>query len=354
MKKLTIIILLSGAPMLFFTSCGEKAQAVKAAASEIIPVKTIPITASDGGATITLSGQFTTDDEVMLGFKTGGIISRILVKEGDAVKQGQVLATLDLTEINAQVQQAQLGFEKAQRDYQRANNLYRDSVATLEQLQNSKTALDMARQQLSAAKFNQSYSEIRAPKSGYILHKMANEGQVVAPGTPVLQTNGAASGNWLLKAGVSDHEWNAITIGAHATISLPSAANSYEGTVIRKSKAIDPVTGTFSIDIRINDNTVKGLASGMFGKATIENNSASPEKTAANWYIPYDALLDGNGATGYVFATNDGKTAQKVLVTIGGMDKNGIIITDGLQHVQQLIISGSAYLTDRSPIRIIP
>ncbi|MGY0039503.1 biotin/lipoyl-binding protein [Pedobacter sp. NJ-S-72] len=79
-------------------------------------------------ATIAVSGQFTTDDEVLLSFKTGGIINSLLVKEGDAVKKGQLLATLNLTEINAQVQQTQLSYEKAKRDYQRTKNLYSDSV----------------------------------------------------------------------------------------------------------------------------------------------------------------------------------------------------------------------------------
>ena len=91
-----------------------------------------------------------------------------------------MLATLQLTEINAQVQQAQLGVDKALRDYNRTLNLYHDSVATLEQVQNVKTGLDLARQQLSAVQFNRGYATIRAPKSGFVLKKMADAGQVVS------------------------------------------------------------------------------------------------------------------------------------------------------------------------------
>lgn len=346
------IILLALPAMLMAASCGDKTKATEAAKSEIIPVKTMQVQGGASSGSINLSGQFTTEDEVYLSFKTGGVINRILVKEGDAVKQGQLLATLNLTEINAGVQQAQLAFEKAQRDYQRAQNLYNDSVATLEQLQNAKTGLEIARQAFSSAQFNRSYSEIHAPKSGYILRKLANEGQMVASGTPVVQTNGAQSGNWILKVGAGDAEWNSISVNDKANVVVGNDGDKiFEGIVIRKSESTDPYTGTFTIDIKLSGKDYKGLASGMFGKAVI--NTGKAVKAADTWAVPYDALLDGDGSTGYLFVTNDGKTAQRVKVAIGGMKKDEVIITDGLQGAQQVIVSGSAYLTDKSPIKIV-
>lgn len=338
--------------ILFLASCGDEKKPAEAGKADIIPVKVLAVQGGASAGTISLSGQLTTDDEVYLSFKTGGIINKVLVKEGDAVKQGQLLATLNLTEINAGVQQAQLAFEKAQRDYQRAQNLYNDSVATLEQLQNAKTGLEIARQALSSAQFNRSYSEIHAPKSGYILRKMANEGQMVAPGTPVLQTNGAQSGNWILKVGAGDAEWSSISINDKAEIAIGNDdSKTFEGTVVRKSESTDPYTGTFTVDIKLNSKDHSGLASGMFGKATIKIDKSV--KAADTWAVPYDALLDGDGSTGYLFVTNDGKTAQRVKVTIGGMKKDEVIITDGLQGVQQVIVSGSAYLADKGPIKIV-
>ena len=82
-------------------------------ASDVIPVKVIEINQESIGQTVHASGVFTTEDETYLGFKIGGVIQHILVKEGDAIKSGQLLATLNLTEIKAQVQQAQIGLEKA-------------------------------------------------------------------------------------------------------------------------------------------------------------------------------------------------------------------------------------------------
>jgi RND family efflux transporter MFP subunit len=336
------------------SACSSPKDSNNLKETEVIPVKLLPLNKSNSAATIAASGRFTTDDEAFLAFKTGGVINKILVKEGDAIHAGQLLATLNLTEINAQVSQAQFAFEKAQRDYQRITNLYKDSVASLEQMQNVKTSLDLSKQQLASAQFNKNFSEIRATQNGFVLKKMANEGQVIASGTSVLQTNGAHSGNWFLRVGVSDKNWSVIKINDKAIIHSETAeGKAMEGIVYRRSEGVDPGTGSFSIDIKLLDKGAS-VASGMFGSATIAaGENISKASDANSWSIPYDALLDGDGSNGYVFITNDNKTAQKVKVTIAGMEKDHIIISDGLQNATSLIISGSAYLTDKSNIKVI-
>lgn len=210
-----------------------------------------------------------------------------MVKEGDAIKAGQLLATLNLTEIKSQVQQAQIGVEKAERDFKRAGNLYKDSVATLEQFQNSKTALDMARQQISVLKFNQYYAEIRALKSGYVLKKLANDGQVVGPGTPILMVNGATN-NWVLKVGLSDQDWASVSIGDQATVTIDTEKDqNFSATIRAKSEGVDPITGTLWVTLKTNGIPAKKIALGIFGKANIQ-----PKKKTNAWVIPFDAVVE--------------------------------------------------------------
>ncbi|QEH42717.1 efflux RND transporter periplasmic adaptor subunit [Chitinophaga sp. XS-30] len=346
-----IPMLLLALPVLI-SACGSGSAASKIPAQAAIPVKLLPLNTGAAQAAIPVSGTFTTDDEVLLSFKTGGIIQRILVKEGDAIRQGQTVAVLNPVEIDAQVQQAQLAFEKAQRDHQRATNLYNDSVATLEQLQNARTAKEIAHQQLRTAQFNRNHSVITAPRNGYVLRKLAAEGQLVQPGTPVLQTNGAGAGNWMLRASVSNTEWAAIRLQDTASVEVESApGRTFSGRVSRRSEGTDPATGAFTIDIKLDGTKPANIAYGLFGKAVINSRNTS---AAGTWRIPYDALLDGDSGSGYVFVTNDGKTARKVKVTVAGMEKDKVIISQGLEDAGRLIISGSAYLTDGSSIRVMP
>ena len=332
------------------SACGHGSAASEIPAQTAIPVRLLPLNTQSNAGSIAVSGVFTTDDEVLLSFKTGGIIQRIFVKEGDPIRQGQTVATLNPLEIDAAVQQAKLAFEKASRDHQRATNLYNDSVATLEQLQNSKTAMDMATQQLRTAEFNRSHSVITAPRNGYVLRKLAAEGQMVQAGTPILQTNGAQSGNWLLRASVSNREWASIRLQDATTVEVESSPGKvFKGLVSRRSEGIDPATGAFAIDIKLTGEKPSNIAFGMFGKAAIQTTASH----TGSWAIPYDALLDGDGSSGYVFVTSDGKTAHKVNVTSAGMENDQVIISQGLENAGQLIISGSAYLTDSSAIRVI-
>lgn len=347
-------ILLFSFLAIFAASCGENKAAENKTTAEIIPVKLLPLNGQTAGtATIAVSGQFTTDDETMLSFKTGGIIQSLLVKEGDAIKAGQLLATLNPTEINTQVTQARLGFEKAQRDHNRVLHLYQDSVATLEQLQNSKTAMSIAEEQLKSATFNRDHSSIRATSNGYVLRKLASEGQLVQPGTAIYETNGAQSGNWLLRVDLSNKQWAAIKENDKATIEIESVpGKTFEGVVIRKTEGLNQSSGTFRADLRLLGTRPVAIAYGMFGKATIQPAAVASTSGKGPWAIPYDALMEGDGSTGYVYVTSDNKTAHKVTVTISGMEKDQVIINQGLESAGALIISGSAYLTDGSAISV--
>ncbi len=330
-------------------ACSPSAEDRIPRENEIIPVEVARIEQEVVNEPVYASGTFTSDDEVIRSFKTGGVVQRLYVMEGDVIRTGQLLATLDLTEISAQVAQARLGHEKAKRDYDRVKNLYRDSVVTLEMFENAGTALQLASEQLTAAMFNQACSEIRATENGFVLKKFVNEGQVVGPGTPVYMTNGAADGNWILKVAVSDGQWSTIKTGDPAVISTDIGNDRpMMGHVSKKSEGVDPYTGTFTINITPVPGFKIPIASGMFGKATI-----TPSTGQKVWKIPYDALLDGDGNKGFVFTTCDRKTALRQPVSIAGLYRDFAMIDKGLENCNTVIIRGSAYLKDRSPVKII-
>lgn len=312
-----------------------------------IPVEVLSLQQGSFSSEITASGSFTTKDETLLSFKIGGVISKIMVNEGDAVKAGQVLATLDLTEIQAGLTQAKLAYEKAWRDQQRVERLFKDSVATLEQLENSKTGLDIAAQQVKTAEFNLNYSQIRASKNGFVLRKFANPGQLISSGAPVLQVNGAKDDNWILQATVTDQQWDLISVGDSATLYSATSDTGVKGAVIRKSQSANPQTGTYWIEVSPASKSNLKLAAGMFGKVTL-----SPAIQKEGWQIPYQALLDAQGDTGFVFVTSDGKTCKKIQIKLGSISQQTVQVISGLEEYKQLIVTGSAYLTDGSTIEI--
>ncbi len=336
--------------VLALSACGSAEQRTDGLAdSDTIPVRIIQLATSDTSQVINATGTFTTDDETALAFKNGGVIQQIHVKEGDAFRKGQLLASLEPTEINTAVRQAQLGTEKAERDYQRARQLFLDSVATQEQMENAKTAFEAAKQDAERAAYNLGHTRIHAAFDGYVLQRPASTGQVVGPGTPVLLVSSTGRAGWLLKVGVSDRQWSAIQLGDNAEVTTDATRDKrLQAKVFRKSEGIDPQSGTFTIYLKLEGNDeLPTVASGMFGKAEIRLSA----KTGA-WFIPYEALLDGDAGTGYVFVTDDGQTARRVPVQIGSIQKDRIVVTGGLEEATSLIVSGSPYLRDGSKITV--
>lgn len=318
----------------------------KAENTEVIPVKTFALKSTNNSSSIISTGLIATENETKLAFKVGGVIDRIYVKEGQSFSKGQLLATLKLTEIEAQVTQAKLGYEKSRRDYNRVYSLHKDSVATLEQLQNTKTLLEIAEKSFEQAKFNKKYAYIYAASSGFVTEKIANEGEIIQGGSPVLTINeNNNQKNWIVKIGVSDSDW--VTINENDSCKIEVNGKSYSGIVFQKSKAVDSNSGTFQIEIKIQ-NASKDLAVGMFAKVAI--NVAGNKNSNA---IPYDAVIEANGKNAFVFIPTSNTTVKKIPIVIESFNDKEVIVANGLENASSVVIGNSPFLNEKSKIKII-
>jgi RND family efflux transporter MFP subunit len=348
MKKIQLFSL--AAAILVLYSCKDEDKGKKAfEVADVIPVKISAVSALALPKKISTTGLVSTENEAKYSFKIGGVISRVLVEEGQFFRKGQLLATLNSTEISAGVTQASLNVEKAQRDYERAANLYKDSVFTLEQLQNTKTALDIAQKSKEAVAFNERYSKIYATSDGFVSQKIANEGEVIGPGMPVLAINETQrNNNYLLKVGVTDREWAIINPGQTATVTLDGYADKIiDAFVFRKSQAADRTLGSFQIELKLKLKDIKP-AVGMFGKAEISTYQDENVKV-----IPYGSLVEADGDKAFVFTPEGVNKVRKIPVTISRIDNQQVYLRDGLDGVEEIVISNSAYLNEKSTIKII-
>src|SRR5881409_2151738 len=123
---------------LALAACG-RGRAAAPPAGDAVAVRVASVSIDRLAPPVTATGTLGPKEEVTLSFKVGGVVSRIFVDEGRAVRAGDSLAVLDLSEIDAAVVRARSAAEKAERDLTRARRLYADSVATLEQAQNAQT-----------------------------------------------------------------------------------------------------------------------------------------------------------------------------------------------------------------------
>ncbi len=311
-----------------------------------VRVRVLKVSRTDFVLPVRCAGKLSTKTESRLSFKTGGIIHRILADEGQSVNNGQLLAELNLEEIRSQVQQAELVLEKAKRDFQRTENLFRDSVATLEQFENARTALDVARANNRIAKFNLQYSAIHAPSDGKILKRIAETNELIAPGHPVFLF-ASTHNDWIVRANLADRDMIRVHMLDSARISFDAYGDEvFMGMVSEIGTAADPYTGTYEIEIQLLRKPEK-LASGFIARIEIY-----PSLVEEKILIPYESMVDGTGLTGYVYVIDEGRQ-QRRKIRIESFTDQGIEVRSGLFEGEMIVVEGTQYLREESRIEII-
>lgn len=330
--------------------CSDNKAATVIQVDDAISVKLQPVQTGMYNRALQYSGLIASNAEARLSFKIGGIISKIYVKEGDHVVQGQLLASLDLTEIDAQVQQAAQNLEKSGRDEGRVKNLFRDTVASLEQLQNAHTQVNVASEALRIAQFNRQYAQIRAATGGTILQKFLNEGEYASAGTAVLQYNGTDNNGWVVRFGVADKDWSVLKKGDKATLSIDAYPDvPFSGMITKMAEGADLVSGTYAIEVTVSPAGHK-FAPGLFCSIQLQ-----PSVLHSFTMIPAEALAEGDGKTGFVYALNaDRKTVHKIPIRIAFLQNDKIAVSSGLDNVREVITDGVGYLTEKSIVKVAP
>jgi RND family efflux transporter MFP subunit len=292
------------------------------------------------------SGIVMLSRETRLSFKTGGIVAAISVDEGSRVRKGDVLAALNLAEIEAQVKQANNGYEKALRDYNRAKELYSDSVVTLEQLQNSETAVNVARSNLDMVEFNRDYSRILAPDNGTILKRFAEANEMIAPGYPVFLF-GTEGRFWKIKTGLADRDFVRISPGDSALISMDAYPDiKFRGVINQISESADPMTGTYEVELDLDPAGHK-LASGFVANLVIY-----PLRKQSYRVVPLESIIQAEGQTGYVYVVSDSMIARKRMIKVEAIIGSDAAISNGLEKDTHVVAGGAAYLTEGDRVEI--
>jgi multidrug efflux system membrane fusion protein len=273
----------------------------------------------------------------------------VLVNEGDVVTKGQLLAKLDPTELDAQAAFNENALEKARRDHDRNEKLYKDSSATLEEYQNSNTSVRSALQNYKVSRFNKAQASIYANQSGRVIKKMLNEGEVANPGAVVYIINSTEENDWVVKLGVSDRDWARIKLGDKASLTTDAyPGKELQAAVSEVGEGADPVTGTFLIKVKVKPGQVR-LANGLTAKIAI-----MPSAVQKYQFVPVDALIEANEETATIYSpANDRRKVEKHAVRIAYVLGSKVAINGGLDGVREVITDGSAYLTPTSSIRII-
>ncbi len=291
-----------------------------------------------------------------------GKVARIYVKEGDRVEQGQLLAELDTQSLRLQLRQAEAAaaaaranFEDAKKNKERMDRLFQEKAVSEQQYEKIKLAFEAAQAQLEQAeaalnllRHNLEVSQMRAPFSGVVASKNANEGDVI---NPMMGSFSPTSGVLTLMdfsrvkmaIEISPTDIGKIKKGQVAEVRVPNLTDRvFEGTVHLVTLTADPATKKFKAEIVVNNPDLV-IRPGTFGEVVVE--VARKENALV---IPQRAVIDNR----FVFVVVDGKAVKKE-VTLGLQTAEEAEVLTGLNPGDLVIVEGNFGLVDGSPVTLV-
>lgn len=320
----------------------------QASVQPVTRVGTGVVTTGPAQPPVLTSGVITTRDELRLSFKVAGIVRRISVEEGELVSAGQQLAALELTEVNAQSEQARQLAEKAERDLVRGEKMRADEVISVEALESLRTQAAVAKAGLLAANFNRDFSTIEARNAGVVLRKLVEEREFVQPGQAILIV-GPHAGGYIVRAGLSDRDIVRLRRNDPATVTVDAFPDqSFEGRITVLPAAADPSSRLFEIEVELGPAPVK-LVSGLVARLRIEPALASASTLP---YAPIAAVIEADGDQAAVFVAQDG-VARRRPVRIAFITSAAVAITEGLKAGEIVVTDGALYLEDGERIQVV-
>jgi len=328
---------------LFYIAC-KSSKENQVVTPKPTPVKLVPVEQVQVAIPIHTSGRLYPASQAALSFKTGGIIAGLYTDEGQTVKKGQMLARLDLSEIQARVRQAESAYQKALRDKKRVQNLYNDRAATLEQMQDVETALDVAQSNQTIARFNLRHSKIVAPSNGKILKRLKEENEIVSAGHPVYIFASTQS-KWKVKVGVNLKDLIKLELQDRGEVTFDAyPGQTFEAVVTEVSEAVDPASGTCEVELELSKESPLKLISGFIAAVDIY-----PSGKKTYYRVPVDALVDAEGRDGFVFTEEKGQ-AKKVAVIIAHLQGDVALILPTQEPLTRVVTHGAPYLSHGAPL----
>ena len=349
MKRIYFIILLSFFFIAYLTisSCGKNGQSKDLDKKDITAIPVEVSTAEIGDIAAVFSGTATleAENEATVVAKAPGVVKKILVEEGNYVKQGQILARLDDEQQVYKLKQAKANLNKLQNEYERSKGLYEKNLISADAFDKVKYDFDAAKASYDLADLDLKYAAIRAPIGGVVSNRFIKVGNMIQLNQETFRITDFDPLNAVLF--VPERHLNKLAKGQNVKIGVDALANySFEGIIDRISPVVDPQSGTFKVTAIVRDPENK-LKPGMFGRLNIIY-----DVHAQTLLVPKEAVMTEDKESS-VFVIQD-TLALRRMVKIGYINTTHLEIIDGLQMGDTIVTIGQSSLKDSARVEVIP
>lgn len=334
-------------------SCGgpeEKKKDEKENATDVKNIKAVDLIQKDFGHWIEVQGNVTSDQDVILSPQTAGIVTRIYVKEGQLVKKGAALASMDNDIISANIQEVEQQIANADYIYQKQKELYSKGVGTEFDLTNAQNNLKSLLKTRKTLQVQAGKSGIYAPFSGIVDEIFPVQGETAAPGSPVVHL--VSLNPLVVKSSVSEAYLNTIKEGTPVRIVFPSIGLTLDTLkVSRVSKYVNPANRTYDFYIDI-DNSEGLIVPNLTARIYVQDQFQTSAKLVPSQSIQYDK--NGNSYVFTVVEKDSSIMSKKVPVeTVFSYGNQTAVKSEGLSKKDRIVSQGAEGIEDGDKLSIL-
>ena len=300
-------------------------------------VKTVGLTEVNSGAFrhyIDLQGRVDAKDNVPVTAKVPGVLTRILVKNGDNVRKGQLLAQLDNSVLAKNLSELELQLRTAEDVYNRQKGLWDQKVGTEMQYIQAKSQKEAAEQRIATLKEQLGQSNIYAPIGGTVDVVILKIGQAISPGMPLCNILNMTS--LKVQGEVTEAYASKVHQGDQVVVSFPDLNKEITTKVTYVSKSINPTTRTFSVECTLPAG--QDYRANMVAVLKIVDYQSPNAVT-----VPVNLIQTDESGEFVLTAAKTGEktgTAKKVPVTTGGNYGGNVEVKSGLKKGDFVISTG--------------
>jgi RND family efflux transporter MFP subunit len=339
-RKLLLTFLAPLALSALLSACGKAPEAQPQPAPKSWDLAVVKVATAGLPIDYTTVGSVVSDQRIEVTSRMSGYIHELLVREGDRVRRGQIIARLDGADVEGSIRQSRAGvgaassaLADAQIDFERFQRLYERASVSENEWRKVRLKRDAARESLNQAQAAQdtanaqrAYVDIRSPDDGVVVARLKQAGDLAAPGAPMLTLEVGRA--LLFETSVSEAHVAAIAVGSRARVKIDALTQVFEGTVSRVVPSGDPVTRSYLVKVALPETA--GLMPGMFGRASFAVGD-SP-----SLLVPAQALVERGGLRG-VFLVDEAGLARFRWLRTGREWPDRIEVTAGLAAGERIV-----------------
>jgi membrane fusion protein, multidrug efflux system len=317
-------------------------------ATKLFPVNVTEISPVRFEHYIEVQGTVDSDNNIAVPAEMAGVVKKIHVQKGDAVRKGQLLAELDGSILEKNIEALKTNLELANTMYERQKRLWEQKIGSEMQYLQVKTQKESLEKQIAALNEQYRMTKITAPIAGTVDQVMIREGEAAAPGFPAIRV--VQLSDLKVKGELSEAYITSVKKNDPVTLKLPVIDREIKLKVSAVSQVIDPDNRTFMLEINI-PGTEKNIRPNMIAVMVIN------DYVSENAIVVPQNTIQKTGSEDFIFVAekneNEQWVARRRVVIPGRSYANRAEILSGLNAGEKIISYGFQNLADGQPIAVV-